>query len=159
MGANGAAAGAAKIQRGFDRVIHHYDRALVWVLARQKLTLLVALATLVLTVLLYLAIPKGLFPTQDTGQLQVRVEAAQSISYPRMARAAAGRGTALLETRSGEPRQLRRRRRGQQHHAAHRPHAGEPEGRPRQPAEVMDRLRERGQQVAGVRCTCSRCRT
>src|SRR5688572_26914604 len=46
-----------KIQRGFDRVIHHYDRALVWVLARQGLTLLVALLTLVLTVVLYLAIP------------------------------------------------------------------------------------------------------
>lgn len=74
-----------RIQRGFDRVIHHYDRALVWVLARQKLTLLVALGTLVLTVLLYMAIPKGLFPTQNTGQLQVRVEAPQSISYPRMA--------------------------------------------------------------------------
>lgn len=74
-----------RIQRGFDRVIHHYDHALTWVLARQKLTLLVALATLVVTVLLYIAIPKGLFPTQNTGQLQVRVEAEQSISYPRMA--------------------------------------------------------------------------
>ena len=74
-----------RIQRGFDRVIHHYDRALVWVLKRQPLTLLIAVGTLVLTVLLYLAIPKGLFPTQNTGQLQVRVEAAQSISYPRMA--------------------------------------------------------------------------
>src|SRR5205085_8889737 len=75
----------ARIQHQFDRVIHHYDRALTWVLARQALTLLVALATLVLMVLLYMLIPKGLFPTQDTGQLQLRVEAAQSISYPRMA--------------------------------------------------------------------------
>jgi multidrug efflux pump len=74
-----------RMQRGFDRVIGHYDRALVWVLARQKLTLLVALATLALTVLLYVAIPKGLFPTQDTGQLQVRVEADETISYTRMA--------------------------------------------------------------------------
>ncbi|HSV81738.1 MAG TPA: efflux RND transporter permease subunit [Ramlibacter sp.] len=74
-----------RMQRSFDRLIGHYDRALVWVLARQKLTLLVALGTLLLTVLLYLVIPKGLFPTQNTGQLQVRVEAAQSISYPRMA--------------------------------------------------------------------------
>jgi multidrug efflux pump len=74
-----------RIQRGFDRVVGHYDRALVWVLARQRLTLLVSLGTLVLTVLLYLAIPKTLFPTQNTGQLQVRVEAAQSISYTRMA--------------------------------------------------------------------------
>ncbi len=68
-----------------DRVIHHYDRALVWVLAHQPLTLLVALATLVLTVLLYLWIPKGLFPTQNTGQLQARVQASESVSYPRMA--------------------------------------------------------------------------
>jgi multidrug efflux pump len=74
-----------RMQRGFDRVIHHYDRALVVVLRRQPLTLLVALGTLVLTVLLYIAIPKGLFPTQNTGQLQVRVEAPQSISYTRMA--------------------------------------------------------------------------
>ncbi|HEY8358600.1 MAG TPA: efflux RND transporter permease subunit, partial [Ramlibacter sp.] len=82
-----------KVQRGFDRVIHHYDRALTWVLARETLTLLVSLATLVLTVLLYIAIPKGLFPTQNTGQLQVRVEATQSISYTKMAelqRAVAG---------------------------------------------------------------------
>ncbi|MGE4242687.1 efflux RND transporter permease subunit [Ramlibacter sp.] len=75
----------AKLQHGMDRVIAHYDRGLVWVLARQGFTLIVALATLVLTVLLYLWIPKGLFPTQNTGQLQVRVEASQSVSYPRMA--------------------------------------------------------------------------
>ncbi|HEU4323595.1 MAG TPA: efflux RND transporter permease subunit, partial [Roseiflexaceae bacterium] len=75
----------AKIQHGFDRVIRRYDHALTWVLAREKLTLLVALGTLLLTVLLYIAIPKGLFPTQNTGQLQVRVEAAESISFPRMA--------------------------------------------------------------------------
>ncbi|MBC5767709.1 efflux RND transporter permease subunit [Ramlibacter albus] len=74
-----------KLQDGFDWVIGHYDRALVWVLARQRLTLLVALGTLLLTVLLYIAIPKGLFPIQNTGQLQVRVEAPQSVSFPRMA--------------------------------------------------------------------------
>jgi multidrug efflux pump len=76
---------AGKMQRMFDRVIERYGRGLEWVLDRQPLTLLVALATLVLTVLLYVVIPKGLFPTQNTGQLQVRVEAAQSISYPAMA--------------------------------------------------------------------------
>ncbi|MES2972006.1 MAG: efflux RND transporter permease subunit [Pseudomonadota bacterium] len=76
---------AGKMQRFFDRVIERYDGALGWVLARQGLTLLVALGTLVLTVLLYMWIPKGLFPTQNTGQLQARVEAAQSVSYPAMA--------------------------------------------------------------------------
>ena len=68
-----------------DNVIVRYDQSLTWVLRHQGATLAVALATLVLTVLLYLLIPKGLFPTQDTGQLQARVEAAQSVSYARMA--------------------------------------------------------------------------
>jgi multidrug efflux pump len=76
---------ARRFQHVFDRVIHHYDYSLTWVLDRQALTLLVALATLALTVLLYVFIPKGLFPTQDTGQLQARVEARDGISYARMA--------------------------------------------------------------------------
>ena len=77
---------AQKSQVFFDRVIRRYDVALGWVLARQGLTLLVALATLVLTALLWVVIPKGLFPTQDTGQLQARLQARQSISYAEMAR-------------------------------------------------------------------------
>ncbi len=77
---------AQKSQAFFDRVIARYDVALGWVLARQGLTLLVALATLVLTALLWVVIPKGLFPTQDTGQLQARLQARQTISYAEMAR-------------------------------------------------------------------------
>ncbi len=76
---------ALRTQAFFDRVVNRYDHALNWVLARQGLTLIVALATLLLTVLLYILIPKGLFPTQDTGQLQARVEMTQAISYDRMA--------------------------------------------------------------------------
>jgi multidrug efflux pump len=76
---------AIKTQAFFDNVIKHYDTSLGWVLERQGLTLIVALATLVLTALLYLWIPKGLFPTQDTGQLQARIEARQAISYDGMA--------------------------------------------------------------------------
>ena len=72
-------------QNFFDRVIHRYDGALTWVLARQGLTLIVALATMILTVILYMVIPKGLFPTQDTGQLQARVVARETISYDKMA--------------------------------------------------------------------------
>ena len=87
----------ARIQRGFDRVIARYDRALQWVLARQGATLLFALGTLALTVLLYLFIPKGLFPTQDTGQLQARVEAAASVSFARMAELQQAVVAALLE--------------------------------------------------------------
>ncbi len=68
-----------------DGVIDRYDGALNWVLDRQGPTLIVAVATLVLTVILFLVIPKGLFPTQDTGILQAVTEANQSISYPGMA--------------------------------------------------------------------------
>jgi len=77
---------AIKFQAFFDRVIERYDVMLGWVLQRQGLTLLVALGTLVLTALLWMVIPKGLFPTQDTGQLQARVQARQSISYADMAK-------------------------------------------------------------------------
>ena len=75
----------SRLHHFLEKVIVRYDQSLTWVLKRQGLTLVVALATLVLTVLLYLLIPKGLFPTQDTGQLQARIEVAQSVSYARMA--------------------------------------------------------------------------
>ncbi len=74
-----------KIQRFFDRVVDRYDVGLRWVLDHQALTLFVAFATFALTVVLYIAIPKGLFPTQDTGQLQARVQAADTVSFARMA--------------------------------------------------------------------------
>ncbi len=74
-----------RLQAQFDRLVQSYDRALHWVLEHQPLTLLLALFTLALTVALYLLIPKGLFPQQDTGQLQARVEASPSISFARMA--------------------------------------------------------------------------
>jgi multidrug efflux pump len=85
------------MQRFFDGVIARYDVWLTWVLKRQGATLLVALGTLVLTVLLYVLIPKGLFPTQDTGQLQARVETAQSVSYARMAELQQAAAKAILE--------------------------------------------------------------
>ena len=69
----------------FDAVIACYGRALTWVLDRQAATLLVALATLLLTVLLYVAVPKGFFPVQDTGVIQGITEAPQSISFSAMA--------------------------------------------------------------------------
>jgi multidrug efflux pump len=75
----------ASVQHFFERVIARYDTWLKWVFRHQPLTLVVALLTLALTVLLYVFIPKGLFPTQDTGQLKARIEAAQEVSYARMA--------------------------------------------------------------------------
>jgi multidrug efflux pump len=76
---------ANRFQHFFDWTVGHYDRSLNWVLERQGLTLLVALGTVVLTALLWTFIPKSLFPTQDTGQLQARIEARQAISYGAMA--------------------------------------------------------------------------
>jgi multidrug efflux pump len=87
---------AGKVQAFFDRVIARYDVWLQWVFRRQGLTLLVALATLVFTALLYVFIPKGLFPTQDTGQLQGRIEAAQDVSYARMAELQQAAARAIL---------------------------------------------------------------
>lgn len=69
----------------FDWVIRGYGRALTWVLDRQTLMLLVAAATLVLTAALYVVIPKGFFPVQDTGVIQAITEAPQSVSYASMA--------------------------------------------------------------------------
>ena len=71
--------------RVFDSTIAHYGRALQWVLNRRGWTWLVFGATLVLTVLLYVLVPKGFFPVQDTGTLQATTEADQSISFAAMA--------------------------------------------------------------------------
>ena len=68
-----------------DGLVRSYGRQLRWVLDHQVLTLLVALATLVLTVVLYMAVPKGFFPVQDTGAIQAISEAPQSISFSAMA--------------------------------------------------------------------------
>ena len=69
----------------FDRVIARYGTWLNWVLDRQTATLVVAIITLALTALLYVVIPKGFFPVQDTGVIQGISEASQSISFSAMA--------------------------------------------------------------------------
>jgi multidrug efflux pump len=71
--------------RFFDAVIARYGRMLSWVLDRQGATLTVAVGTLVLTVVLYLVVPKGFFPVQDTGVIQGISEASQTVSFPAMA--------------------------------------------------------------------------
>lgn len=72
--------------RFFDRIIEEYAKGLRWVLDHQKLTLAVALATIFITGLLYIVIPKGFFPVQDTGVIQGVSEASQSISFSAMGR-------------------------------------------------------------------------
>jgi multidrug efflux pump len=74
-------------ERVFERMIAFYGRTLKVVLRYRTITLLVALGTLALTVFLYIIIPKGFFPVQDTGVIQGISQAPQSISFPAMARA------------------------------------------------------------------------
>ncbi|MGY3308617.1 multidrug efflux pump [Pantoea ananatis] len=70
----------------FDWLIRGYDRLLTRVLDHQKLTLLAALATFALTALLYILVPKGFFPTQDTGLIQGVTVATQDVSFTEMAK-------------------------------------------------------------------------
>jgi multidrug efflux pump len=73
-------------ERMFESTIAFYGRTLDWVLKHRTLTLMVAVATLVVTILLYVFVPKGFFPVQDTGEIQGVSEADQSVSFPEMAR-------------------------------------------------------------------------
>jgi multidrug efflux pump len=72
-------------QQLFNRTIEGYGKTLRWVLDRQRATLVVAVGTLVLTVLLYIIVPKGFFPVQDTGVILGISEAPQSVSFVAMA--------------------------------------------------------------------------
>ena len=69
----------------FDKVTVRYGEMLQWVFNRQRLTLMVAGLTLVLTVLLYVFIPKGFFPVQDTGAIQAVSQGPTSLSFAAMA--------------------------------------------------------------------------
>ena len=73
-------------ERVFEGTIAFYGRTLTWVLRHRTLTLGVAVGTLALTVYLYIVIPKGFFPVQDTGQIQGVSEADQSVSFSEMSR-------------------------------------------------------------------------
>jgi multidrug efflux pump len=71
-------------ERVFENMIAFYGRTLKFVLGYQTITLLVAAATLVLTIVLYIIIPKGFFPTQDTGVIQGISQAPATISFAAM---------------------------------------------------------------------------
>jgi multidrug efflux pump len=81
----------------FDALIRGYGRMLAWVLNHQTATLFVALGTFVLTAVLYIVIPKGFFPTQDTGLIQAITEAPESISYRAMGERQQALAAAILK--------------------------------------------------------------
>jgi multidrug efflux pump len=88
---------AARAEEYFNRVIAEYDRLLQWVLDRQPLTLLIAVGTLVLTILLYIVIPKGFFPTQDTSLVQGITEAVPTVSFAEMSQRQQALADAILD--------------------------------------------------------------
>ncbi|QNK68298.1 efflux RND transporter permease subunit [Variovorax sp. PAMC26660] len=141
----------ARAQRFFDGVMVRYDRSLHWVIEHQPLTLLVALLTMVLTVVLYLTIPKGLFPTQDTGQLQARVQAAQDVSFDRMSQLQQAAAKAILEDPDVENLSsfvgVDAANNTMLHTGSMLINLKSGHGNQQQ---IMDRLRERAREVAGV---------
>jgi multidrug efflux pump len=81
----------------FGRMVAWYGRKLTWVLDHQKLTLWVAIATLVVTAGLYIVIPKGFFPDQDTGLIQGVSDATEGVSYAAMAERQQSLARAILK--------------------------------------------------------------
>ncbi len=75
---------ARAFEAAFNRTLGAYRRSLAWSLRRQTLMLVIAVATLAGTVLLYLVVPKGFLPQQDTGLIVAVTQGEQSISIPRM---------------------------------------------------------------------------
>jgi multidrug efflux pump len=88
---------ARKSQQWFDALIAQYGRLLTWVLDHQPVTILVAVATLGLTVFLYVVIPKGFFPVQDTGLIQGISEAPPSVSFEAMSQRQQALASAILK--------------------------------------------------------------
>ena len=86
-------------ERAFDALLRFYDRTLSWVLRHPQPTMLVLLATIALNVYLYVIVPKGFFPQQDTGRLSGNIVGAQDISFPAMR----AKMQALVDTVRADP--------------------------------------------------------
>ncbi|MFI5341927.1 MAG: efflux RND transporter permease subunit, partial [Candidatus Methylomirabilales bacterium] len=84
-------------QRWFDRIIEMYGTTLRWVLDRRGPTLVVAVGTLALTIVLYIIVPKGFFPVQDTGGILGISEAPQTISFAAMAERQQALGKVIVQ--------------------------------------------------------------
>ena len=111
----------------FNKTIAFYGRTVQFVLKHQTITLLVTVATLVGTIWLYIIVPKGFFPVQDTGVIIGISDARESISFAAMAQRQQALAAAMSERPGrGEPVFLHRRRRNQ-HYAEQRTHPDQPE--------------------------------
>ncbi len=139
-----------------------YERTLDWVLERRRLTLAVAVGTLVVTVFLYLVVPKGFFPVQDTGEIQAVSEAAQTVSFAEMAQLQQRLTALILENPAVDSLSSFIGVDGTNTTLNSGPHPDQPEAA--RGAQIGDRG-HRGAVKRGAAagrhhiCTCSRCRT
>ena len=88
---------ARAFERAFERTVQGYDRTLRWVLRHQPLTLAVTVATLALTALLAVLVPKGFFPPEDTGLIQGVTEGPPDISFRALSERQRAASEAILE--------------------------------------------------------------
>ena len=79
-----AVPGLAAVSRGIDRMVEFYHRTLLWVLERQRATLVVTFITIVATLVLYVVAPKGFLPLQDTASITAVTEAGPDVSFAEM---------------------------------------------------------------------------
>jgi len=112
---------------GFARLLEDYERSLHWVLRHERTTLLVAVLTLLLTLLMYVWIPKGFLPQQDTGLITVTTEGAQAISFAEMSRLQQQAAALAQQDPDCRRRSLTGRREHHQSHPQHRPSGADPE--------------------------------
>ncbi|HEX4231783.1 MAG TPA: multidrug efflux RND transporter permease subunit [Bryobacteraceae bacterium] len=84
-------------EKVFEKTIAFYGKTLEWVLKHRNATLLVAAGTLALTIYMYVIIPKGFFPVQDTGEIQGITEADQSVSFQAMSQLQQRMAAAILQ--------------------------------------------------------------
>jgi multidrug efflux pump len=84
VGEEVAVPGLAAVSRGIDRMVEFYHRTLLWVLQRQRATMVATFATLVATLILYVVAPKGFLPLQDTASLTAVTEAGPDVSFAEM---------------------------------------------------------------------------
>jgi multidrug efflux pump len=134
-GNDSAAERGSRVRGLYARVTDSYDRMLVRVLDHQWITLVVAFATLVVTVLLYVTIPKGLFPDAGHWSAQgTRGRRARRCVWPDGSAARGCGACASRRSRRGELEHDRRRRCRQQYDAADGQHADQPEAVARRPA-------------------------
>ena len=100
-----AVPGLAAVSRFIDRMVEFYHRTLLWVLQRQRATLLVTFATIAATLILYVVAPKGFLPLQDTASITAVTEAGPDVSFAEMQ----SRQTAGGRRDQGRSRRDRRR--------------------------------------------------